>query len=98
MPQFRAFYVPQVYPGDWDYTTVLKPLKAGEDDPQHDWETLPDEFAPDADDPTGIRPLIRTVEADGTHRYYDLSGRRLPGKPQRGVYIDNGVKKISNAK
>lgn len=98
MPQFRAFYVPQVYSGDWDYTTVLKPLKAGEDDPQHDWETLPDEFAPDVDDPTGIRPLIRTVEVDGTHRYYDLSGRRLPGKPQRGVYIDNGVKKISNIK
>ena len=98
MPQFRGFYVPQTYPGDVVHTTVLKPLKAGEDDPQHDWETLPDEFAPDVDDPTGIRPLIRTVEADGTHRYYDLSGRRLPGKPQRGVYIDNGVKKISNIK
>ena len=39
---------------------------------------------------------IRTVDLDGTERYYDLNGRQLPGKPQRGVYIHNGKKHIAH--
>ena len=38
---------------------------------------------------------IRTVDNDGTERYYDLSGRELPGKPIKGVYIYKGKKYIS---
>jgi hypothetical protein len=38
---------------------------------------------------------IETIDADGTHRYYDLNGRELPGKPSKGVYIYNGKKYIN---
>ena len=37
---------------------------------------------------------IRTIDADGTERYFDLNGRLLSGKPQKGVYIHNGKKYI----
>ena len=35
---------------------------------------------------------IRTIETDGTSRYFDLQGRQLNGKPNKGVYIVNGKK------
>ena len=35
---------------------------------------------------------IRTIDADGTERYFDLNGKLLPGKPQKGMYIHNGKK------
>ena len=38
---------------------------------------------------------VKTVDADGTERYYDLNGRLLNGKPEKGIYIHNG-KKIIN--
>ena len=44
--------------------------------------------------PTGILPTIQTIEADGTSRYFDLQGRMLNGKPNKGVYIENGKKVI----
>ena len=46
------------------------------------------------DDPDGIDTL-RTIDADGTERYYDLNGRELPGRPERGIYIHNGKKHVS---
>ena len=46
-------------------------------------------------DATGI-DTIRTVDTDGTERYFDLYGRELPGKPESGIYIHNGKKIISN--
>lgn len=45
-------------------------------------------------DVSGVEPIIQTIEADGTHRYFDLQGRQLPGEPDKGIYIDNGKKKI----
>ena len=39
-------------------------------------------------EPSGIES-IETIEADGTHRYFDLLGRPLLHKPEQGVYIDN---------
>ena len=36
--------------------------------------------------------IIRTVESDGTNRYFDLQGRQLNGKPEKGIYIINGKK------
>ena len=45
--------------------------------------------------PTGIEPVIQTIETDGTSRYFDLQGRMLNGKPDKGVYIENGKKKIN---
>ena len=43
------------------------------------------------DDTDGI-DTIETIDEDDTHRYYDLSGRELPGKPSRGIYIHQGKK------
>ena len=45
--------------------------------------------------PTGILPTIQTIEADGTSRYFDLQGRMLNGKPNKGVYIENAKKYIN---
>lgn len=44
---------------------------------------------------SGIEPVIKTVEEDGTHRYFDLLGRPLNQKPEHGIYIDNGKKAIA---
>ena len=52
------------------------------------------ELLDDIEDPDGI-DTIRTIDTDGTERYYDLDGRELPGKPERGIYIRNGKKYIS---
>jgi hypothetical protein len=32
---------------------------------------------------------------DGKERYYDMNGRQLTGKPQKGVFIKNGKKYIN---
>ena len=44
---------------------------------------------------TDIEPTIVTIEADGTSRYFDLQGRMLSCKPQKGFYIDKGKKIIT---
>ncbi len=43
---------------------------------------------------TGIQQ-IRTIDTDGTERYFDLNGRQLSGKPQKGMYIMNGKKYVN---
>ncbi|MBQ4294656.1 MAG: hypothetical protein II755_03620, partial [Prevotella sp.] len=52
------------------------------------------ELLDDVEAPDGI-DTIRTIDTDGTERYYDLDGRMLPGKPERGIYILNGKKYTS---
>ena len=47
------------------------------------------------DNTTGIEPTIRAIDADGTSRYFDLQGRLLNGKPDKGLYIENGKKFIN---
>jgi hypothetical protein len=37
-------------------------------------------------------PTIQTIEADGSSRYFDLQGRMLNGKPDKGIYINDGRK------
>ena len=46
--------------------------------------------------PTDISPIIQTIESDGTSRYFDLQGRMLIGKPNKGIYITDGKKVIMN--
>ena len=46
------------------------------------------------DDATSIRPVIHTIDLDGTEHLYDLSGRPLNSKPTKGAYIKNGKKYI----
>ena len=51
---------------------------------------------PFIDDTTvGIQPTIIAIDADGTSRYFDLQGRMLSCKPQKGFYIDKGKKIIT---
>ena len=38
---------------------------------------------------------IRTIDTDGAERYYDISGRQLNGRPERGVYIYKGKKYVA---
>lgn len=44
------------------------------------------------DPTTGIEPTIRTIEDNGTSLYFDLQGRQLYGRPDKGVYIKDGKK------
>jgi hypothetical protein len=97
IPQFRGYFVPLDDQEAYEYDTKFMYLPAGEDDLNPDWEKLPDEFVGDiSDDATGIKPVIHTIDSDGTHQYYDLSGRKLSSKPQKGIYIDNGKKRVGN--
>lgn len=42
-----------------------------------------------------VAPTIHTIDRDGTHNYYDLQDRRLNGKPNKGIYIENGKKHVA---
>lgn len=46
-------------------------------------------------DETTISPIIRTIEADGSSRYFDLQGRQLTAPAAKGIYIRDG-KKVMN--
>ena len=35
---------------------------------------------------------VKTIDNDGTQHYYDLNGRRLSDRPQKGIYIYKGKK------
>ena len=45
-------------------------------------------------EPTGIQPTIRTIDAEGNSRYFDLQGRMLDGKPNKGIFIENDKKVV----
>ena len=49
---------------------------------------------PPYDDETGVEPVLRLVDADGTSQYYDLQGRKLGSTLKKGIYITNGRKVI----
>lgn len=42
---------------------------------------------------TGVRPVVSSSKEP--HRIYDAQGRQLPAKPERGLYIQDGVKCIA---
>lgn len=53
-------------------------------------KTLTPNFGNGEDETTGFpNTVICTTDNDGSQHYYDLNGRRLQGKPQRGLYIHN---------
>ena len=58
----------------------------------------PDSYQGDNSDEgeaTGIAPVIRTIDRDGTERWFDLNGHQLSGKPtQKGLYINKGNKVV----
>ena len=43
-----------------------------------------------------IEPVVRTIDNDGTEHYFDLNGRLLNDKPQKGIYIQNGKNILTN--
>ena len=51
----------------------------------------------DFEDMDGIS-TIHIIDIDGTHRYFDLQGRPLNGKPNQGAYIYNGNVYMNNNK
>ena len=36
---------------------------------------------------TGIEATFRTIDTDGTNRYFDLQGRMLNGKPEKRLFF-----------
>ena len=42
---------------------------------------------------TAIEPVVRTIDADGTQRVFDLSGRPINGNV-KGIVIINGLKVV----
>lgn len=92
---FRACFARSAYSERHEYSTKFIETTQGEDigyitdfpaDLYHSDGDMP------AYDETGI---LHTIDNDGTHRYFDLQGRQLDGKPGKGIYIDNFKKYIS---
>ena len=90
---FRAMFCANEFTGNNVYKPLFKETVAGDDDPATD---LPaDTFEGDTDIPDETDGILHIINRDGTHRYFDLQGRQLSGKPTRkGVYIYNGKKVI----
>ena len=93
IPPFRAFYEPKNHQSIGSKSCdilFIKTLAGDLDDLE--FEAFPaDAFGDDGT--TGINsPVFHVIEADGSHRYFDLQGRQLNDKPNKGLYIHNGKK------
>ena len=95
IPTFRAFYEPKNHQsiGSKDFVIVIIPSLAGDLD-EYEKQPFPAEvFVEDV--VTGIdSPIIQVNEFNGSNRYFDLQGRQLSGKLNKGIYIKNGKKYI----
>ena len=96
---FRCFFSAIEPMGNGVYATLFEEHEEGEE--EFDITNFPaDVFSGDADfsgyddEETGI--ILHTIDADGTHRYFDLQGRPLGDKKptKRGLYLINGKKVI----
>ena len=91
---FRAFFSPFESDGFYRYKPMYSQDTQGDETPTEEGlKPFPaDTYEGDYDFPgyddigTGI--VIHTVNANGTHRYFDLMGRPLKDRPNRGLYID----------
>ena len=96
---FRAFYEPLEFIGNWVYDSKFVYVENGEEYDPTLQDFPADTFDSDLpdygdDDPTAIKPVIHTIDRDGTDRYFDLQGRLLSGKPSKGIYIYKGKKQV----
>lgn len=93
---YRAFFQAKESLGIDTFKPMFTFTGAGEDDETGKVEEFPViNFEGDVanGEASGISPVIRTIEADGSNRYFDLQGRQLDGKPTaKGLYIVNGKK------
>ena len=95
MIPFRAYFSALEPLSVLNFFTKYKHTENGiEDGDETDFPA--DEYESDGemDDETGISPIMQTIDSDGTCHYYDLQGRQLNGKPNKGFYIRNGKKVI----
>lgn len=93
IPTFRAFYEPKNHQSIGAKDCVIKFIQTLQGDiDEFEFVDFPaDVFGTDM--PTGINsPVFHVIEADGSHRYFDLQGRQLDKKPRTGIYIMNGKK------
>ena len=96
---FRPFFQATEPLGVDTFKPVFTFTGAGDAEETGEIEAFPaDSFEGDVfhEDATGIVPTIRTIDPDGTSRYFDLQGRMLNGKPDKGVYIKNGKKFVTD--
>lgn len=93
---FRAFFQPTEPLGTDTFKAAFTFTGAADQEETGEIETFPaGSFEGDlfeGDEATGIIPVIRTIEADGSSRYFDLQGRQLSEKPVKGIYIKDGKK------
>ena len=95
IPAFRAFYESKNHQsiGAKDCDIVFVRTLAGDLD-DFEFEAFP-AAAFDDDVTTGIdSPVFHLIEADGSHRYFNLQGQQLSGEPNKGIFIYNGKKYI----
>ena len=96
---FRCFFSAIEPMGNGVYATLFEEHEEGEE--EFEITKFPAEvFSGDADfsgyDDEGTGIILHTIDADGTHRYFDMQGRPLDGKKptKRGLYIINGKKVV----
>jgi len=96
---FRCFFSAKESMGNGVYATLFEEHEEGEE--EFEITKFPAEvFSGDADfsgyDDEGTGIILHTIDADGTHRYFDMQGRPLDGKKptKRGLYIINGKKVV----
>lgn len=100
--EFRSMFCAKEFTGNNRYLVTYERQGVGGDG--DDEEGLvpfeADEFEGDAviNDEDGIHSVIRTIDGDDSTRYFDLQGRQLNNKPNRGVYIENGKKYLRKRK
>ena len=94
---FRAFFKAADDLGNKTFKTMYT-YTGNDDDETGEIEEFPSgEFENEffSNDANGILPLIQTIEADGSSRYFDLQGRQLTAPATKGIYIKDG-KKVMN--
>ena len=92
---FRAFFQASEPLGTDTFKPVFTFTGAGESEETGEIEAFPaNSFEGDLFEEvaTGVRPVIRTIEADGSNRIFNLQGRQMKGKPVKGVFIKEGKK------
>ena len=90
---FRGFYEPKNHQsiGQKSCSVMFIKSLAG-DESSSELEAFPADSFED-EQTTGIgAPIFHVIEADGSHRYFNLQGQQLNGEPDRGIYIYNGKK------
>ena len=75
---------------DGDPNAYIPPFRAYIEATTNGARMLDSSFGGEA---TGINSL-RTIDRDGTERYFDLNGRRIENPKKAGVYIRNGRKEV----